>query len=149
MFNSFEEIKNHFKEPDIFKMLDAIFKMKDIQNKAIILNLAQLERGEDANGKIIKTIGGSPYRPYTISVKKSKGQPTNIVTLEDTGAFYKTFKMKGYEITANYDKPDGSILDNFTSDFDFTGLTDTSLFELVMESIYPELSKMLREQYVI
>jgi hypothetical protein len=116
----------------------------------IEFNQDQLQDGKDALGQAINTIGGSPYRPYTVVIRKSKGLPTNRVTLKDTGDFYKTFKVvilnDGYEITANFDKPDGSILDNFSSSFDFLGLDAESINELVQEHVLPLVSQMLRKQ---
>lgn len=152
IFNSFEDLKKHFVEPDIFGMLDVIFKSTTIQNKAIDFNHQQLQEGKDVNDQTIKTIGGNPYRPYTIAIKQSKGQPTGVVTLKDSGDFYKTFKFKfvsnGYEIIADFNKPDGDIRDNFSSNYDFLGLEYTYLYELTMEYIYPVLSKMIKEQYL-
>lgn len=44
----------------------------------------QLWRGLDSEGRRIRP----PYRPLTIRIKRSKGQPVNRVTLRDTGDFY-------------------------------------------------------------
>lgn len=56
------------------------------KEEAIELNTqSQLfNKGIDANGKRIKPA----YAKTTISIKKRKGQPTNRVTLKDTGDFY-------------------------------------------------------------
>lgn len=153
---SFKELKKIFVEPDVFGMLDIIFKKHSVQNEMIGFNQEQLYNlGIDTNEKQIKTLasfGNSVYSLYTIKIKKSKGQPINKVTLKDTEDFYKTFKVKilsnGYEITANFQKSNGNIKDNFASDYDFLGLTETSLYELVYEFIYPELSKLIRKQYL-
>lgn len=135
---------------DILSLLDEVFKQSDVKKTMIEFNQDQLQEGKDALGQIITTIGGSPYRLYTIHIKKKKGQPTNKVTLYDTGEFYKTFKVKinsnSYEIIADFDKQDGSILDNFSSKFDFLGLDDESLNELAFEVIYPKLSAILRKK---
>lgn len=34
-----------------------------------------------------------PYKPFTVAVKRSQGKDPNIVTLEDTGAFYRGFDL--------------------------------------------------------
>lgn len=44
----------------------------------------QLFRGEKSDGQPITPA----YRPRTIAIKKRKGQPTDRVTLKDTGRFY-------------------------------------------------------------
>ena len=152
MFNSFEKVKQVF-EIDIYSLIDEAFKVQSVQKTMIEFNQDQLQGGRDALGKTINTIGGTPYRAYTIKIRKSKGLPTNIVTLKDTGDFYKTFRVvfisEGYEITADFEKEDGSILDNFLSSFDFLGLNNESLTELVMEHVYPLLSMALRNKLKI
>lgn len=136
-----------WKSIDIFKILDDIFKNNRVQEEVIRLNHEQLQSGEDSSGKDIVTIGGSPYRPYTVTIKKKKGQPTNVVTLKDTGDFYNTFRVKitsnGYEILADFRKGSEDIRDNFSNEFDFLGLTGESLAELVYETILPRLSKQI------
>lgn len=47
------------------------------------------EKGIDSAGKKITP----PYRPLTIRMKRAKGQPTNRVTLQDTGAFHRSFYL--------------------------------------------------------
>ncbi len=53
--------------------------VKDIQ-----VNKQLFDKGENAKGSIIRPA----YTPITISLKKAKGQPTDRVTLKDTGVFY-------------------------------------------------------------
>jgi hypothetical protein len=148
-FNSWQEVKDFF-DIDINLLIDEAFKTQSVQKTMIEFNQDQLQDGKDALGQTINTIGGSPYRPYTVVIRKSKGLPTNRVTLKDTGDFYKTFKVvilsDGYEITADFNKPDGSILDNFSSSFDFLGLDAESINELVQEHVLPLVSQMLRKQ---
>jgi hypothetical protein len=148
--NSFDDLKELFNF-DPIALLDEVFKQSEVQQTMIEFNQDQLQGGKDALGQTIVTIGGSPYRPFTISIKKQKGQPTNRVTLEDTGEFYKTFKVKinrnSYEITANFEVHEDSILDNFTSNFDFLGLDAESLAELANEIILPRLSALIRKRF--
>ena len=47
------------------------------------------EKGENALGVSIDTY--RPYAPLTIEIKTMKGQPTDRVTLKDTGDFYESF----------------------------------------------------------
>ena len=35
-----------------------------------------------------------PYKPFTIAIKKEKGQPTDRVTLKDTGEFHRSIFVK-------------------------------------------------------
>lgn len=116
----------------------------------IEFNQDQLQAGEDALGQKINTIGGSPYRAYTVKVRKKLGLQTNNVDLFLTGKFYKTFKVvitnQGYEITVNFDKEDGSILDNFSNQFDFLGLQKDAQIELAIDYVYNMLYNLLRKQ---
>lgn len=148
--NSFKELKELFNF-DPIELLDKVFKQSEVQDTMIEFNQDQLQDGIDALGQTIITIGGSPYRPFTVTIKKQKGQPTNKVTLEDTGDFYKTFKVKinkdSYEITANFEKQDGNILDNFTSNFDFLGLDIESITELANEIIIPRLGQLISKRF--
>ena len=148
-FNSFQDLKKIF-QWDLFKLLDKVFKESTVQGEMIEFNQDQLQAGQDALGQKINTIGGAPYRPYTVIVKKAAGQPTDKVTLFDTGKFYKTFKVRlvqdGYEIIADFKKDSDDIRDNFSSQFDFMGLDNESLTELVRETIFPKLAQLLRKQ---
>ncbi len=58
--------------------------VKDIQ-----VNKQLYDKGEDSKGSIIVP----SYTPLTISIKKSKGQPTDRVTLKDTGAFHQNISI--------------------------------------------------------
>lgn len=74
-------------------------------NKDALLQLQeqQMYEGKDSKGEPI-TLDGGGYAETTIRWKKEKGQPTDRVTLKDTGDLYnslqatvdeKTFSMKG------------------------------------------------------
>ena len=46
------------------------------------------EKGIDGKGnKLLE------YKPFTVAIKRQKGQPTNRTTLEDTGNFYRGFDL--------------------------------------------------------
>jgi hypothetical protein len=110
---------------------------EEVKKEIIRLNTEeQLEEyGIDSKGN---SLGG--YSPYTISIKKLKGQRTDHVTLKDTGAFYESFKINvdynGFEIEAD----DESMYDNplsMTYGVDIIGLTEenkASLHEYLLEN---------------
>jgi len=55
--------------------------------------------GEDSFGKKLsgKTIAiGGEYTPFTKQLKQEKGQPTDRITLKDTGDFYMSFDVIPY-----------------------------------------------------
>jgi hypothetical protein len=147
--NSFDDLIALF-DFDVIELLDEVFRQSDVQNTMIEFNQDQLQDGKDALGQVIKTIGGSPYRPYTVIIRKSLGLQTNKVDLKVTGEFYRTFKVvintDSYEITADFEKDGGSILDNFSSNYDFLGLDDESLYELAYEVVLPRLGSLLRKR---
>ena len=79
-------------EIDYHQILQQIFRATELQEMIIELNTQDqlFEKGEDKLGRRLDALGGG-YAPYTIDIKVSKGQPTDRVTLKDTGAFYDSF----------------------------------------------------------
>lgn len=144
---SFLEYKKLF-EFDIYKLMDKA--VKGMTDDIIAFNHDQLQDGLDSKGQTISTIGGSPYRPFTIVARKADGLQTNKVDLKVSGAFYDTFKVvitgSGYEVTANFNKPDGDIRDNFSSQYDFLGLNMASLTEWVDQKLFPILVGLIKKQ---
>lgn len=65
--------------------------VKDNEAEILDLNIdSQLfQKGIDSEGQAI-TPG---YAPLTISIKRAKGQPTDRVTLRDTGDFHRSFQI--------------------------------------------------------
>lgn len=128
--------------------------MESLSEDIIELNqIEQLQEGIDAYGKKIKTLKakqGDVYAPYTIAIRASNNLPTNIVDLKDTGQFYKTFKVekkeKGFEVIADFDVHETNILDNFSDDFDFLGLTKDNTEFLADFYIFPELEKRIKNK---
>ena len=62
------------------------------KNKKELLDYIRIkqlfEKGIDGLGNKLK-----PYKPFTVAVKRAQGKDPNIVTLEDTGAFYRGFDL--------------------------------------------------------
>ena len=142
---------------DIYQLISRLMSIDEVQNELIRYNQEQLQQGIDALGKIIKTIEAEDqnenlvYSLFTYGQKVKKGQDAQHVTLEDTGAFYDSMSVKSSEneteIIANFEKPDGNIMDNFDSSFDFLGLTPESLESfttwVLLDYLYSELKKEL------
>ncbi len=55
-----------------------------IEAQMIDANVAQMNAGQYNDGQMIEP----PYAELTVAIKKVKGQPFNIVTLEDEGDFH-------------------------------------------------------------
>ena len=65
------------------RVIEQVRKSEDF---VILLNTdQQLFQGTDGEGNPIRP----PYRPFTVQLKRIKNQPTDRVTLLDTGDFYK------------------------------------------------------------
>ena len=96
----------------------------------------QLFQGIDAKGKKLFP----PYSRKTIKIKRAKGQPTNRVTLLDTGDFHNSFLIvygnDFFEITAN-DRKTKKLELKYGSDI--FGLTDNSLQILI---------NMIKDQFI-
>lgn len=80
---------------------------EEIENHEDILTdiiRTQLYSGIDGYMREIRP----PYAPRTIKIKQRKGQPTDRVTLRDTGEFYNSLRIEfddsGFRIVSNDDK---------------------------------------------
>lgn len=105
-------------------------------------NKEQLYSGEDADGAEI-TPG---YRPLTIAIKQSKGQPTDRVTLRDTGSFYQGIyvSVNGDRlITDSRDTKSAKLQDKYGEKI--FGLNDKFSFEVIKETIRPVFKNKIQE----
>jgi len=116
---------------------DAAFKKvisdKNIQLEAVRLNTDEqlYIRGVDVHGNKLRSIYarfGKFYADRTIQIKNEKGQPTDRVTMRDTGAMYKTEKAI---IKANELKLDMNTYDLEENWGQFVGLDTVSKVQLV------------------
>jgi hypothetical protein len=94
-----EVIARNIKKLNEDKAFQKVIRTPAIQVEAIRLNRDEqlFKRGVDIFGNGFRSMyarGSNVYADYTIAIKNEKNQPTNRVTLRDTGAMYKTFKTK-------------------------------------------------------
>ena len=118
--------------------------VKDYEAEILDLNTDDqlFQKGIDSEGRRIEP----GYRPLTIQIKRSKGQPTNRVTLKDTGSFHNSFAIEfqndGFAIVTD---------DNKTKKIErkygnkIAGLTDENLQE-VIEMLKPDLIENIQKQ---
>ena len=109
-------------------MLEILKQEDDVIELIVDLNTnGQLFQGIDSKGNDLGT-----YTQITIAIKRSKGQPTDRVTLKDTGDYYKSFDVKpykgGFEIISDPIKEGFNLEDKYGSDLE--SLTEYSLEEL-------------------
>ena len=130
-------------------MADGTYVRKAVQentDKIIELNVEQLyEYGINSLGISIDTY--APYSPYTIKVKNEKGQPTDRVTLRDTGAFHKSFEVVvgpvDFYITATDYKTDMLIEKYGEKIF---GLIPQNKTELAQKYLYPAVMTEINKE---
>ena len=83
MINFFENIDD---------VLFNITQEKETQDFLIDVLQDQLfTTGEDGKGLSL-----GDYSPVTIQIKRAKGQPTDRITLKDTGDFYKSYMIEAF-----------------------------------------------------
>ena len=117
-----------------------VFDQKEVKAYIVYLNTQfQLFDGVNAKGVPLDDIGGS-YAESTIKRKARKGQPTDRVTLKDTGDFYKTFSVDVFDdelyIEASTIKRGENLVDRWGNDL--IGLTDPAKKELI-EFVLPDV----------
>jgi len=144
-------LSNKIKKLNINAILKKVFQNSDIKAFIIEKNQEQLYNyGQDAKGKELKTyaaLGGRVYGNYTIQQKQLKGQPTDRVTLKDTGKFYNTFKVgvqsEYAEIKANFKVHGEDISENVETD-NVLGIQKENM-PLLIQKIKPYFIKEFKE----
>ena len=119
-----------------------------MDNEAYIVDLnAQDQLYEEGINRLgVSIMDYAPYRPLTIAIKEQKGQPTNRVTLRDTGNFESSFYLevsdKQFEVKASDWKTEALIKKYGRQ---ILGLTDENISSLIWDYIYPDLIEKARE----
>jgi hypothetical protein len=123
---------------------------KDRELKKLIVDLntqSQLyDEGINRDG-----ISLGEYSAYTIQKKEELGQPTDRITLKDTGDFYKTFKVEFIAgdliIYADPFKTSHGITTDLVREFgkEIIGLTDDNL-DLVVTVMQKKVIEIIKKQ---
>ena len=128
-----QRLKSNISSLDLFQIFqETILEMKE---QIIDLNTeGQLfEKGIDPDGEKLPL----PYAPLTIILKKSKGQPTDRITLHDSGDLYRgwfiKFVSKSSFTMSSTDSKVPKLLDEWGN---FFGLTKESI-----EFLQPEFKE--------
>ena len=96
MFTKLSKQIEKFRSLSENELMKYLSENQGLKEEIIYLNTyGQLYEGIDSKGGSLGT-----YTPYTISIKERKGQPTDHVTLKDTGEFYSSFNVS---LTSDYD----------------------------------------------
>ena len=117
-------------------------------NEAYIVDMnAEIQLYEEGVNRLgVSIMDYAPYRPLTIAIKEEKGQPTNRVTLRDTGDFESSFYIevgdRQFEIKASDWKTEAFIKKYGRQ---ILGLTDENILSHIWDYIYPDLMKKAKE----
>lgn len=138
---------------DVDEIAFEIAKTNEFKTLVVKLNTEGLptsqlfELGEDSRGRTLESIGGG-YSPFTIEEKQNKGQPTDRVTLKDTGDFYLTFRVipfkGGFVIEADPIKDDTNLFEEWGDDI--IGLNEENLqiiIDLYKEKLLESINNVL------
>lgn len=107
------------------------------------LQTEQLWQGIDSEGKPITPA----YSPFTVQIKKAKGQPTDRVTLKDEGDFYRGMFLSGGN-AGNYaigskDQKTKKLQTKYGEEI--LGLTDDSKQVIIDDILRVELPDLIRK----
>lgn len=115
------------KSLSVHDMLHELSEHKDFMDFIIELNTKNqlYEMGVNSKGESI-----GDYSIKTIGIKEEKGQITDHVTLNDTGAFYESFSVVlnssfDFEISANVIKDTSNLIEDWGKEI--LGLNEDSL----------------------
>ena len=143
-FNSLIDKLQSFADLELNEVAFKIASEKEVKDLVIRLNTKDqlFGLGEDSLGDSLGV-----YSPFTVEEKKKKGQPTNRITLKDTGEFYSSFNVVpyrgGFTIKANPIKEDSNLFDDFGADI--VGLNENNLS--ILREVYKEKTlEVLKEK---
>ena len=97
--NDFEKLYKELQRFDVNQILKNVWNTPQVQQFIVALNTegkssSQLYNlGEDSDGVKLTP----PYSFNTVRIKIEKGQRADHVTLKDTGSFYESFEVDGFE----------------------------------------------------
>lgn len=106
------------------------------------LNREQLFKGKRSDDTDIEP----DYTPLTIKIKKAKSQPTDRVTLKNTGAFYSSIKAKVQADSVKINATDSKTIKLETKyKKEIIGIT-LSNRKLIASRLAPDMAKYIKEK---
>ena len=129
-------------------IIDEELKNEILKNKDVICDMIRSQLYDlGIEGRGISIASYQPYSTSTIKKKIKKGQPTNRVTLRDTGEFYRhfyiVFDADGFYIDSD-DKKTKSLVEKYGRTI--FRLTDANFSILLNNYIKPSLKQKMEEQ---
>lgn len=107
------------------------------------LQTAQMDAGLDSEGKRIEP----DYSPFTVQIKRAKGQPYDRVTLKDSGSFHAGMFLTGgannqFSIGSR-DPKSKKLQDKYGEEI--FGLNEDSQQQLIDDHLRPELPERVKK----
>lgn len=130
-------------------MMEGTYVGKAVKENAEEIASRNVEQlyNSGANSLGIRIDTYRPYTPYTVRIKDEKGQPTDRVTLRDTGAFHRAFEVvvepTGFYITSSDSKTEGLIGKYGGRIF---GLLPENKIEITRNFLYPSVMKQIHKE---
>lgn len=128
-------------------ILDRELKDEILRHEDVIIRMIAEEQLYDLGieGKGVAIASYMPYRSSTIKRKQKKGQPTDRVTLKDTGKLYASLRVEcgslGFYVTSSEDKAKYLLAKYGKTIF---RLTDNNLKVLLNDYIRPSLKEKMK-----
>jgi hypothetical protein len=144
-FIPLRKLFNFFLELDVDELAFFVSNQNEFKDLVIELNTQKqlFDKGQDSTGKSL-----GEYRPFTVREKRRKGQPTDRVTLKDTGDFYESFNVQpffgGFIIDADAEKDDKDLRDVYGEDI--IGLNDENL-QIIIDYYLDAFKEEIRKRY--
>jgi hypothetical protein len=149
MFNRVHKRLDNIIALDENQLIKEVLSNKEVQRFIIDLNTqGQLfEKGIDALGVSLGDYAATTIEGTSnFKGKKEKGQRFDHITLNDTGKFYKSFKIvlsaKSFSIVADGQKDDVNLLEEFRN---VLGLTDEHL-QIVIDALRQKIIPLFKRK---
>lgn len=154
------KLYNRLKSVDVNSISQSVMSQRQVQewlietaqdriyNTGIVSNGQELVTDNAARGEV--------YSFSTIESKAASNKRFRNVTLEDSGQFYKSWIVEAektyYQISAEFNKSDGNIYENFSKSFSnassfesaVLGLTDDEISFFIGNIFYPRFLQIFK-----
>ncbi len=129
-----KDIANKLRAVDLTVV--ALKAIKVSEHQLLDMNIAQMMKGKtSADAPILP-----PYSPVTVAYKRAAGQPSDRVTLRDSGMFQQGFYLEGSSFPISIrsmDSKEGKLVEKYGDEI--FGLNQTNLEEVRKDIVLPEI----------
>lgn len=146
IFNKQIGVINKF-EANFFSLLKRTFDTYGFEIEEDIRDNQLYDKGIDGTGERItnKITGRSVYARFTIKLKSEKNQPTDRITLKDTGSFHRSIKLTAFSDHFEISSTDSKAPDLIeTYGEDILKPTTDNMRNFIENNVIPDLKKFFR-----